>query len=917
MKKNVMQVLVGLMALCFIATSSVEGQWAPMGNYPEAGVFLGTIQCFTKDKSGNLYAAGNFGDAYGYRYVAKWDGSNWSVVGGAYDTTFNGKINFLTTDLSGNLYAAGEFTNSNGKRYVAKWNGSSWSELGGTNNSTFNGWIITLTTDASGNVYAAGHFKNLNGKWYVAKWNGIAWSEVGGTSASTFNKEINSLVTDANGNLYAAGRFDNGQLEYVAKWDGSKWSELGGTNTSSFYGGYYGITNLLTDTSGNLYAAGDFVNSKGKKYVAKWNGSIWSEIGGKNTSTFNDVIWSITTDMNGNMYAAGWFKNDIGKYYVAKWDGSGWSELGGTNASTFNFWIWSLTTDTSGNLLAAGDFSGHYNNSYVAKWNGSNWSELGVVNFSIFNRQINSLVADASGNLYAAGAFVNGNKSWCPYVAKWNGINWIELGGVNTSNFAFSDIKTLLTDASGNVYAAGDFVNSYGYQYIAKWNGSNWSAVGGNYIAIFNSSIKSLITDAGGKLYAAGRFSNGSSSWEGSKFVAKWDGSNWKEVGGANVSTFNNAINKITIDAIGNLYAAGLFTDSLNWYDGKQYVAKFNGSIWSKLGGGTNFSSFNGEIKSLVTDAIGNVYAAGLFTNGNGKRYIAKWNGNVWSEVGGMNTSTFDSTINYITIDASGNLFAAGYFRNGMGKQYVAKWNGSAWSEVGGTNTSLFNSGISSLLLDASGNIYSAGNFTLPTAGYLTSYVAKFGSVTTPLTLTSFTAQATPSSSEVVHVALNWQTATEVNTSHFIVEQSSDGKTFSAKGTVNAFGSGANDYQFTDKNPNKGVNYYRLKMVDKDGSFTNSKVVSVILPSTYNLQPITLSPNPANEAVTVKISSYKKEKAVLQIVNAVGQAVKQLSIALQMGENKTTVPISNLANGSYTLQVKTESNSWQGRFVKE
>jgi len=189
MKKNVTPIIVGLIALFSLAINPANAQWAPIGNYPvynNNGSFSNSIQCLTKDSSGNLYAAGAFSNGNGKYYVAKWNGNTWSEVGGANTSTFNSTISTLSIDASGNLYAAGLFTNGSdrwsGNQFVAKWNGSVWSEVGGTNTSAFNNSINSLSTDASGNLYAAGAFTNGSSKNYVAKWNGNAWSEVGGTN---------------------------------------------------------------------------------------------------------------------------------------------------------------------------------------------------------------------------------------------------------------------------------------------------------------------------------------------------------------------------------------------------------------------------------------------------------------------------------------------------------------------------------------------------------------------------------------------------------------------------------------------------------------------------------------------------------------------------------------------------------------
>ena len=55
----------------------------------------------------------------------------------------------------------------------------------------------------------------------------------------------------------------------------------------------------------------------------------------------------------------------------------------------------------------------------------------------------------------------------------------------------------------------------------------------------------------------------------------------WRELGGPNALAANAPINTMCSDAAGNIYVAGFFFDGQNRY----YVAKYNGTSWSKLGG--------------------------------------------------------------------------------------------------------------------------------------------------------------------------------------------------------------------------------------------------------------------------------------------------------------------------------------------
>ncbi len=86
--------------------------------------------------------------------------------------------------------------------------------------------------------------------------------------------------------------------------------------------------------------------------------------------------------------------------------------------------------------------------------------------------------------------------------------------------------------------------------------------------------------------------------------------------------------------------------------------------------------------------------------------------------------------------------------------------------------------------------------------------------------------RAEPESETIV---ITWRTGEEVDVQHFVVERSTDGENFTAIGTVPAKGSNS-DYRYEDASLShfKSVFYYRLKIVDKDGSFEYTETLPVI-----------------------------------------------------------------------------------------
>jgi hypothetical protein len=78
-------------------------------------------------------------------------------------------------------------------------------------------------------------------------------------------------------------------------------------------------------------SAGGFTNSADEQYVAKWDGSRWTELGaGANGLHANGLIYALATDNAGNVYTAGHFTNSVGKYYVARLQ---WHQLDGVGIS--------------------------------------------------------------------------------------------------------------------------------------------------------------------------------------------------------------------------------------------------------------------------------------------------------------------------------------------------------------------------------------------------------------------------------------------------------------------------------------------------------------------------------------------------------------------------------------------------------
>jgi hypothetical protein len=163
-----------------------------------------------------------------------------------------------------------------------------------------------------------------------------------------------------------------------------------------------------------------------------------------------------------------------------------------------------------------------------------------------------------------------------------------------------------------------------------------------------------------------------------------------------------------------------------------------------------------------------------------------------------------------------------------------------------------------------------------------------------PVELTYFTGAQTEN-----HVDLHWETAREQNSSEFIVEKSADLIHFDEVGKVPAAGETSNRqvYYFKDEFPAAGPGYYRLRLVDKDGSFTVSKTISVLFEKTGTA--FRISPNPASPEKIIILGDIANPE-LLSLTTSAGVDIPFIHFKKA---NKTLIlqPLAPLSPGLYLL----------------
>ncbi len=176
-----------------------------------------------------------------------------------------------------------------------------------------------------------------------------------------------------------------------------------------------------------------------------------------------------------------------------------------------------------------------------------------------------------------------------------------------------------------------------------------------------------------------------------------------------------------------------------------------------------------------------------------------------------------------------------------------------------------------------------------------------------PIELIRFHAQNTSEGN-----LLTWQTASEINASHFDIERSDDGKKFEKIGEVKAQGKAAN-YEYIDKQAQVATVYYRLKNTDLDETFTYSKIVSIS--PTQKGMKAKVYPNPFSENINIEIFTDEKQELIIEFLDIVGKKMYTSKINNTEGVN---IPVStkSLPNGTYFLKIFDGKQIIQEKIIK-
>ncbi|MFL5729477.1 MAG: T9SS type A sorting domain-containing protein, partial [Cytophagaceae bacterium] len=167
---------------------------------------------------------------------------------------------------------------------------------------------------------------------------------------------------------------------------------------------------------------------------------------------------------------------------------------------------------------------------------------------------------------------------------------------------------------------------------------------------------------------------------------------------------------------------------------------------------------------------------------------------------------------------------------------------------------------------------------------------------TTPVTLLDFSGRFVEAT-----VVLQWQTSNEINNAYFILEKSVNGIDFTPLAVVPATSgnSALNSYEYKDQPAAAGLNYYRLKQVDLDGTASSGKIISV---RAAGEEKIIVYPNPFMDETEIEVLTSGRERISYSVKTMLGNLVAESQVAYT---NEKIRLGSGLADGVYILELNT------------
>lgn len=675
---------------------------------------------------------------------------------------------------------------------------------------------ILLEVDATNGVY-----RSTN--------EGTSWTNVG-LSGKTVG--CLSLVPNGSGGLNVFAGSD-GQGLFVSADTGATWNFADGTTPNTLFS-----NNIISlGTMGSTLFAGA---TDGTVSYTTDNGSDWFTAATPQGSEVTGLA-SIGSNLYAGVYSAG--------VYLSTNGGASWSPV---NSGLTNKSIICLAATDS--VLFAGTEAGVFRSIDGGTTWTTHTNEIATIDVQSLLQSANGLFAGTNGSgMYRS---TNGGVDWSAIGIPIATVNtFVSNGaylfaGTDYGVYRSNDDGATWTSASSgipansslypvNVMAVKDtflFAGTLNGIFRSTDNGTSWS----EYISgLTNTYIRSMLV-AGTNVFAgtAGTFSSG-----GEVFISNSNGASWLSASSGLPTTAYVGIDALL--AVGSDIFAGI-------YGAGVYLSTNSGVSWSASNSGMS----GANVWSMA------LKGTKVFAGTDNGVFVSADTCKTWTQV---NTGLTTSGVRIYSLAVSGSSIFAGEgnaINNNLGQIFLSQDDGANWSAI---NTGLSNAQVGGMTVSGSyvlAGTYQAGVWRRPLSDAL------------PVELEEFHADKIGSS-----VVVKWKTAGEIENAGFDIERrTTENQNWQTLGSVAGAGTSnvPHEYSFIDKTVSTGEYSYRLKQIDRSGTFRYSNEVeaTINVPRIFSLKQN--YPDPFNPSTTIQFTVPDAGKATLEVYNILGQEVATL-----------------------------------------
>lgn len=262
--------------------------------------------------------------------IEHWDGSQWSVVTGPSPGLTQSWLTGVSVVSPGGAWAVGGYVAFQGVRrrvrtLVARWNGTDWSLVPSPNPGVRSSVLLSVAADSSRDAWAVGSYtptlRSGHRATLAVHWDGTSWSQVASPNPGGRQDTLSGVAATSSRHAWAVGAFrgeGKGRQTLIARWNGSTWTQVWSPNPGPTQNHLFSVS-AVSPT--DVWAVGYYVAEKGtgppRTLIAHLGDSGWTQVPSPKAG---GILTAVSADSAMDAWASGF----VARWFL-RWNGARWS----------------------------------------------------------------------------------------------------------------------------------------------------------------------------------------------------------------------------------------------------------------------------------------------------------------------------------------------------------------------------------------------------------------------------------------------------------------------------------------------------------------------------------------------------------------------------------------------------------------